>query len=42
MLRLSLGSRIASVEVTNGTYFLLMPLAILRFNSARGSVNQPQ
>jgi len=32
----------ASVTSTNGTYFLLMPLAILRFNSARGLVNQPQ
>ena len=32
----------ASGEVTNGTYFSLMPLAIWRFNSARGLVNQPQ
>jgi len=29
-------------EVTNGTYFLLTPLAISRFSSARGLVNQPQ
>jgi len=32
----------ASVTSPNGTYFLFMPLAILRFSSARGSVNQPQ
>ncbi len=32
----------ADVALTNGTYFLFVPLAILRFNSARGSVNQPQ
>jgi hypothetical protein len=30
------------VTFTNGTYFSLMPLAIMRFNSARGLVNQPQ
>jgi HD superfamily phosphohydrolase len=29
-------------QSTNGTYFSLMPLAIMRFNSARGLVNQPQ
>lgn len=29
-------------EVTNGTYFLFPPLAISRFSSARGLVNQPQ
>ncbi len=29
------------VTVTNGTYFLLTPLAIWRFSSARGVVNQP-
>jgi streptogramin lyase len=29
-------------QVTNGTYFLFMPLAIRRFSSARGLENQPQ
>ena len=32
----------ASVNSPNGTYLLLRPLAIWRFSSARGSVNQPQ
>jgi DNA polymerase I-like protein with 3'-5' exonuclease and polymerase domains len=30
------------VQGTNGTYFLLMPLAISRFSSARGLLNHPQ
>jgi hypothetical protein len=32
----------ASVASPNGTYFSVKPLAILRFNSARGLVNHPQ
>jgi uncharacterized protein (TIGR02996 family) len=28
--------------LSNGTYFSVAPLAVLRFNSARGLVNQPQ
>jgi hypothetical protein len=32
----------ASVTSPNGTHFLLTPLTILRFSSARGSIIQPQ